>query len=239
MGESNKVDVTFVIPAFNEEKNLEYCITETINTIKKLEQTYEIIIVENGSIDKTLEIAKKISSINSTVHAIHLDEPSFGGAIKKGYSMSKGNVIVNLDVDLATDMSYLKQLLEYSKKYDLVTGSRYVNKELVQRNFSRHFLSVVFNGLLVRGLLNSKIKDNNCGFRAVKRDIGIKIFENVTNNKDFGMVEFIVLAQKQNYKLKEFPVKWRENPRKVTIKTILRFLIPSLKLWYRLNFKKK
>ena len=96
----------------------------------------------------------------------------------------------------------------------------------------------MFNGILIRGLLNSKIKDNNCGFRAVKRDVGIKIFEKVNNDKDFGMVEFIVLAQKKHYSVKEFPVRWKENPRKVTIKTIMRFLIPSLKLWYTLTFKK-
>ena len=200
------VDVTFVIPAYNEEKNLEKCIAETINTIRQLSYTYEIVIVENGSTDHTYEIAKKLSSTHSEIVAYHLNQPSFSGAIRKGYEVSKGNIIVNLDVDLATDMNYLKELLEYSQTYDLVTGSRYVNKDLVQRNFSRHFLSIIFNGILVRGLLSSKIKDNNCGFRAVKRDVGIKIFEKVRNDKDFGMVEFIVLAQKKHYSVKEFPV---------------------------------
>ena len=56
---------------------------------------------------------------------------------------------------------------------------RYLEKNIVKRDFNRYFLSVVFNLIFVRGLLGSKLKDNNCGFRAVKKNVGLKIFQEV------------------------------------------------------------
>lgn len=231
-------DVTILLPAYNEEKRLEICVNETIKIFESLNVNYEIIIVENGSTDHTFEIAQKAANKFHFIKAIHLDKPSLGGAIREGYSLAKGQVIINLDVDLATDMSYMKDLLHYSNDFDVVTGSRYVDKSLVQRNFERHFLSVIFNKVFIRGLLHSKLKDNNCGFRAIKKNVGKSLFSEVKENGVFGLVELIVLAQKRGYKVKEFPVKWKENPRKVTVKDILNYLIPTLELWKRLTFEK-
>ena len=231
--------VSIILPAYNEESQLEACVLETLNSMKKLNIQFEIIIVENGSTDLTYQIGQKISGSYSEVKIFHLDTPSFGAAIKKGYNVAEGEVIVNLDVDLSTDMSYLAKLIEYSRNYDVVTGSRYLEKKMVKRDANRYFLSVIFNWFFVRILLGSTLKDNNCGFRAVKREIGLKIFQDVQNEKDFGMVEFIVIAQKKKYKIKEFPVRWKENSRNISLKFILNFLIPALKLWIRLNFKNK
>lgn len=228
--------ISIVLPAYNEEKKLEDCVLETISRMKKLDIKFEIIIVENGSIDSTFKIAEEISKKYSEVKSFHLDNPSFGGAIKKGYEIANGDVVINLDVDLSTDMNYLSKLIEYSKNYDVVTGSRYLEKNIVKRDFNRYFLSVVFNLIFVRGLLGSKLKDNNCGFRAVKRNVGLKIFQEVQNDRDFGMVEFIVIAQKREYRIKEFPVSWKENSRHISINFIMNFFIPALKLWRRLNF---
>ena len=136
-------------------------------------------------------------------------------------------------------MSHLKELFEYSKEYDIVTGSRYLDKTKVKRTFDRLFLSIVFNRILIQGLLCSKIKDNNCGFRALKKDVAIDIFHEIKDDNFFGLVELMVRAQKKGYKIKEFPVKWKENPRKIGIKRIMSFLIPALKLWFELLINKK
>ena len=235
---SQTCQVSIVLPAYNEEDKIEHCVLETISRMKKLDIKFEIIIVENGSKDSTFKIGKKISQVHSEVKIFHLDNPNFGGAIKKGYEMAIGDVVINLDVDLSTDMDYLSELIEHSKKYDIVTGSRYLEKKIVKRDFNRYFLSMVFNLVFVRGLLGSNLKDNNCGFRAVKREVGLKIFQQVQNDKDFGMVEFIVIAQKEKYNIKEFPVSWIENSRSVSINFIMNFFIPALKLWGRLHLTK-
>jgi glycosyltransferase AglD len=239
MGFENDIILSVILPAYQEEENLETCVEETIKTINPLNEKFEIIIVENGSNDNTFKIAQSLSDKYNFVQGIHLENPSFGGAIKKGHSMARGKIIINLDVDLSTDMTYFKDLFENSKKYDMVTGSRYINHKIVNRSFTRLLLSQFFNKIFIRGLLNSKIKDNNCGFRAIRKEVGIKIFPLVQNEGDFGMVEFIILAQRQNYTIKEIPVKWDENETKVGIKKIIvKFLIPTIRLWCRLKFSK-
>ena len=237
----NEYDVTVVLPAYNEEKRLEKCIKETVKTFDSLGVKYEIIIVENGSTDNTFKIAKKFSQEFPFLHALHLENPNLVGALRKGYELAKGKVVVNYDTDLATDMSHVKELLEYSKDYDFVTGSRYLDKKMVSRTFGRNFLSHVFNWFFVRGLLRSKIKDNNIGFKAIKREVGVKLYNEVENEDIFGYVELIILAQRHNYKIKEFPVRWKENPSylKISFKDIMRYMVPSLKLWWKLSIKRK
>lgn len=230
----NQCELTIVLPAYNEDKRLEKCINKTIKTANLLNIKYEIIISENGSTDTTYEIAENLSKKYDFIHLLHNDIPSLSGAIKNAYSIANGNVVVNLDVDLATDMSYFKELVDYSKYYDVVTGSRYIDETLVKRNLSRYILSQIFNKILIRGLLRSKLKDNNCGFRAIRKNIGIELFNDVQDEGVFGLIEFIILAQRKGYSIKEFPVRWRENPRKITIKDILNYLIPGIKLIIRL-----
>ena len=239
MSESKKYDLTIVLPAYNEENNLEKCIRETVKTVNALNVSYEIIIVENGSKDNTFKIARKLAEEHPFINVVHMDIPNVSGAIRKGYSLAKGNIIVNLDVDLSTDMPHLKELLEYSKEYDIVTGSRYLDKTIVKRTFDRLFLSVVFNRILIRGLLGSKLKDNNCGFRALKREIAVDLFPEIKDDNFFGLVELMIRAQKKGYKIKEFPVKWKENPRKIGIRRIMNFLMPALKLWLELSINSK
>jgi len=239
MSNSPKYDLTIILPAYNEESNLEKCIRETVKAVDSLNASYEIIIVENGSKDNTFKIAQKLAEEYPVIRPIHMDTPNVSKAIRNGYNIAKGNVVINLDVDLSTDMSHLRELFEYSKEYDIVTGSRYVNKTMVKRTFDRLFLSVVFNKILVRGLLGSKLKDNNCGFRALKRDVAVAIFAEIKDDNFFGLVELIIRAQKKGYKIKEFPVNWKENPRRIGLKRIMDFLIPALKLWLELLMNKK
>jgi glycosyltransferase involved in cell wall biosynthesis len=235
---SNLVDLTILLPAYNEENNLEKCIDETVTTINSLDYSYEIIVIENGSKDNTFKIAQELSKNYSNIVPIHIDEATVTGAIRKGFELSKGKIVINLDVDLSTNMSYFKKLVEYTKDFDIVTGSRYLDSTLVNRTRDRLFLSVVFNKILVRGFLRSKLKDNNCGFRAFRRQVGIDLYKEVKDNYFFGLVEIMIRAQRNNYKIKEFPVEWKENPRKIGIKKIIQFLTPAVGLWFEFLFKK-
>ena len=117
-------DLTVLLIAYNEENFLENCVNEVIQAVTPLRLKYEILIVENGSSDNTFNIAKKLSDEFPFIVAVHLDRPSGTNAIRKGYSIARGNIVANLDVDLSTDMSYFNELIEHTKNYDIVTGSR-------------------------------------------------------------------------------------------------------------------
>tara|TARA_Y100001949_G_scaffold102324_1_gene86294 strand:- start:1623 stop:2339 length:717 start_codon:yes stop_codon:yes gene_type:complete len=232
-------DLTILLIAYNEEKFLENCVEKVIQAVTPLDLKYEIVIVENGSTDNTFHIAKKLSNKFPFIVAVHLDIASGTNAFKKGYSIARGNIVANLDVDLSTDMSHFKELIEYTKDYDMVTGSRYLDPSMVKRTLDRHYLSLIYNRVFIRGLLGSKILDNGCGFRVVKREIGNELYNKITDSGFFGPNEFIIRAQRKGYTIKEFPVKWTENYRRVgPWKIFVTYIIPVTKLWIKLTFRK-
>ena len=232
-------DLTILLIAYNEENFLENCVEKVIQTITPLDLKYEIVIVENGSTDDTLIIAKKLANEFPFIVVTHLDKPGISNSMSKGYSIARGDIVVNLDVDLATDMSYFEELMKYAKHYDLVTGSRYIDPSIVKRTADRYYLSLVYNRIFIRGLLGSKILDNGCGFRAVKREIGKELYDKIKDDDLFGPNEFLIRAQRKGYKIKEFPVRWTENYRRVGLRTIFsKYFIPVIKLWISLTFKK-
>ena len=232
-------DLTILLIAYNEENFLENCVEKVIQAVTPLDLKYEIVIVENGSADNTFNIAKKLSNKFPFIVVVHLDIASGTNAMKKGYSIARGNLVSNLDVDLSTDMSHFKELIEYTKDYDMVTGSRYLDPSMVKRTLDRHYLSLIYNRVFIRGLLGSKILDNGCGFRVVKREIGNELYNKITDSGFFGPNEFIIRAQRKGYTIKEFPVKWTENYRRVgPWKIFVTYIIPVTKLWIKLTFRK-
>lgn len=232
-------DLTVLLVAYNEEGFLENCVEKVIQAVTPLDLKYEIVIVENGSTDNTFHIAKKLSNKFPFIVAVHLDIASGTKAMRRGYSISRGKLVVNLDVDLATDMSHLNELIEYTKDYDVVTGSRYLDPSMVKRTFDRHYLSLIYNRIFIRGLLGSKILDNGCGFRAVKREIGKEFYDKIDDNGFFGPNEFLIRVQRKGYRVKEFPVQWTENYRRIgPWKIFVTYIIPVTRLWIKLTFKK-
>ena len=232
-------DLTILLIAYNEENFLENCVEKVIQAVTPLDLKYEIVIVENGSTDNTFNIAKKLSNKFPFIVVVHLDIASGTNAMKKGYSIARGNIVANLDVDLSTDMSHFKELIEHTKDYDVITGSRYLDPSMVKRTFDRHYLSLIYNRIFIRGLLGSKILDNGCGFRAVKREIGKELYDKINDDGFFGPNEFIIRAQRKGYTIKEFPVKWTENYRRVgPWKIFVTYIIPVTKLWIKLTFRK-
>ena len=177
-------DLTVLLIAYNEENFLENCVKEVIRMVTPLHLKYEILIVENGSTDNTFNIAKKLANKFPFIVAVHLDIASGTNAMREGYSIARGNIVANLDVDLSTDMSYFNKLMEYTKNYDVVTGSRYLDPSMVKRTFDRHYMSMIYNRVFIRGLLGSKILDNGCGFRAVKREIGKELYDKINDTEE-------------------------------------------------------
>jgi len=150
-----ELELTIVLAAYNEENFLKKCIEKIIETFSNLDKSFEIIIVENGSTDNTFKIAKELSEKYQFIKAIHVDHPSPTEALRQGYENASGEIVVNLDVDLSTDMSSLNDLIKNTKQYDIVIGSRYLDDSVTSRTKDRLFLSQIFNKILVRGFLQN------------------------------------------------------------------------------------
>lgn len=166
---------------------------------------------------------------------LHSDERlGRGRALNRAFKASHGEILGYIDVDLATDMKHLRELVQYIRDgYDFATGSRMLPESNVKRPFKRGFASKGFN-FLTRLLLGSKLHDHQCGFKSFKREALFKLLDEVKDAHWFWDTELFVRAQRAGYKVREFPVEWRHGgATKVDlIKDIFGMGSQILRLWY-------
>lgn len=129
--------------------------------------------------------------------------------MKRAFKISKGDTICYLDVDLATSMRYMSELIEYSKDHDVVFGSRYMPGSVVRRPHLRESVSRIYNSL-IRNVIGCQVFDVQIGFKAFSRRFVDKEIMKI-NEKSWAWDTIVVVeAIKKGYKVKEFPVKWKE-----------------------------
>jgi glycosyltransferase AglD len=214
-------EISIVIPVYNENVKLKLALERTIAGLKEINCASEIIIAEDGSTDGTYEFASNFVSRNSNIRLLHSEQKQGRGrALDRAIKAANGDIICYLDVDLATDMSYLPLLVKAIRNegYDLATGSRLMPQSDTRRSFKRSVASSTYNSM-VRALLGSIIYDHQCGFKAFKRSSVLKLLDEVKDGHWFWDTELLVRAQHDGYRIKEIPVRWREsNSTKVDLK---------------------
>jgi len=232
------VDVTVVFPAFNEADGIERAVSGAAKALKGLGKSFEIIIAEDGSTDGTDEIAERLSSENDVIKHIHSDERlGRGRALNRAFKSSIGSILVYMDVDLATDVGSLGQLIaSIEKGADLATGSRTHPGSVTRRSMLRALASRAYNGL-ARSFLGSSVRDHQCGFKAFRRESLLKILDDVKDNHWFWDTEVIALAVHNGFRVEEIPIVWREGSgSKVRIVSdSLKMGYKVLSLWWRLK----
>ncbi len=161
-----KKKVLIVIPAYNEEENIQTVINEVFETNDML----DVVVINDGSKDETLEKAKKTK-------AKVIDLPNnlgIGGAVQTGMLYAKKNqydIAVQLDGDGQHDPKYISQMVQKVEEgYDMVIGSRFVQKTGYQQTFFR-MLGINITSLLIKQITGVKIHDTTSGFRAVNKEI--------------------------------------------------------------------
>ena len=137
---SETVQVSVVFPAYNEVNYLYPAVEKTSQALNQFTNSYEIIIAEDGSVDGTAERAEEIAQKYPYVRHIHREKRlGRGTALKNAFKQSRGQVLVYMDLDLATDLKALKPLVEAItvEGYDLSTGSRLLPQSRVERSLRR------------------------------------------------------------------------------------------------------
>jgi glycosyltransferase involved in cell wall biosynthesis len=160
-----ELDISVVIPAYNEEKNVLILHKEITSVLSNLKKSYEIIFVNDGSTDRTEEMLNRIKDNKTKI--IHFRK-NFGqtAALDAGLKASKGNVIVTMDGDLQNDPNDIPKLLSLMDKgYDIIAGWRYKRKDSLMIRFISKGAKI-----LRRILLNDKLHDSGCTLRAYKKE---------------------------------------------------------------------
>lgn len=237
--------LSVIVPAFNEEKKIEKNIEKYNNYLKQQKYSYEIIIVNDGSLDNTKKNIENIIRKNSKVKLINLKKNyGKGYAVKEGMLKAQGDFHLFLDADNSTSIEHLNKAMPLLlKKEDIVIGSRSSfdhqnSKVILSQPFWRVFLGKIGN-FLIRILFKIKIRDTQCGFKIFSSSISQKIFSNLTINRWLFDLEIIVLAKKYGVKINIIPVEWEnDKDSKLKLKEYFYSFLELLHIKYNLMFKK-
>lgn len=231
-------EVAAVIPVYNDKKALETAIPESIQALSSVTQDFELIIAEDGSTDGSAEYVMEWESKDPRIRLLHSDERlGRGRALNRAIGAANAPVCCYYDVDLATDMKHLPQLVRAIRDegYDLSTGSRLMPGSDIVRSGKREVASRGFN-FLVRLILGSSLYDHQCGFKGFKRERLLALVPEVRDNHWFWDTEVLVRGQKKGYRVLEFPVRWREGAGTTVRKNdVFKMFRAILRLWWQLH----
>jgi dolichyl-phosphate beta-glucosyltransferase len=201
------LNLSIIIPAYNEEHRIQKTLEKIINYLKRKKYNYEIIIVDDGSKDNTINVIKNIKDKKIKILKNEINRGK-GYSVKKGILNAKKDWILFSDADLSTPIEELDNFTKYLD-YDIIIGSRNLKESniMIHQPFYRAYPGKIFS-YLVRLITIRGIKDTQCGFKLFKKEIAHKIFNKQTIDRWGFDVELMYIAHKYKYKIKELPVIW-------------------------------
>lgn len=211
-------DLSVVIPVYNEEKRVSNTLQDVFTYLKAKRFKAEIIVVDDGSWDKTLEVIGKFKRLTNSKISLkvlqHRVNQGKGAAVRTGALAAQGDVIVYMDADNATPLSEFEKFRPALERgLDVIVGSRAVDRKQVKvhQPFYREAIGRIGN-LLIQALVVPGIGDTQCGFKAFSRKAAQAIFPLQKINR-FGFdVELLFIAKKKRLSILEASVQWRDDP---------------------------
>lgn len=231
-------ELSIVIPAYNEEVRVIPTIHSVDAFCKKENITHEIIVVDDGSKDKTSEVVQDLQKEISNLHVISFEKnQGKGAAIQAGIMKSTGKYILFTDADNSTPIEEFKKFQPALEKTPIVIGSRYIEGSNIQLKQSKFRVMLGRMGnILIQLFLLDGIKDTQCGFKAFWNSVAQDIFSRM-KTKRFGFdMEILAIARLRDCDIEEIPVRWinspdsRVRPVKDALKTLKELIYIKLNL---------
>ena len=204
--------LSIIIPAHNEENRLPDTLEHVFNFLKGQSFTAEVIVVENGSSDKTLEIAQGFEPQHPNLHVIQSDRGK-GAAVKRGMLAAKGEYRFMCDADLSMPVAEIVKFMPPTiKNFDIVIASREAKGAVRYNEPSyRHLGGRVIN-FLIQLLILPGLNDTQCGFKCFSAKIAADIFSLQTMNGWSFDIELLYIARRHKYTVQEIPIHWVHHP---------------------------
>jgi glycosyltransferase involved in cell wall biosynthesis len=202
--------VDIVVPVYNEERALEPGIRRLHRyLLDGFPLSWRITIVDNASTDRTWFRAERLERELPGVRAVHLDRKGRGYALRCAWSASDAEVVAYMDVDLSTDLGALLPLVAplVSGHSDVAIGSRLSPGSNVARHPRREIVSRGYN-LILRTVLATRVRDAQCGFKAVRVSVAQRLLPAVEDTGWFFDTELLLLAERNGLRIHEVPVDW-------------------------------
>lgn len=238
-----KINLSVIVPAFNEEKRLPKTLEEIEEYLKEQDYDYEIIVVSDGSTDRTDEVVRGlIPKIKGLRLLAYKKNQGKGFSVKEGMLKAKGKYRIFTDADNSTSIEQIEKMWPYFQEdFDIVIGSRDVKGAVLDppQSSMRRFVGETFKYLrkIIVGLWD--IEDSQCGFKCFTQRAAEDVFPKCEINRFAFDAEMLVIARKLGYKTKEVPVYWKNDPNsKVKFKSMTKMGLDLLKIRKNLIVKK-
>lgn len=212
MNEQSRPLVSIVIPAHNEEQRLVPSLEKIDAFLKTQSFTGEVIVVENGSRDRTAEMGREFAKTHPYVHVMQVDTRGKGLAVKAGMLAAKGQWRFICDADLSMPIEELVNFLPpHTNGYDILIATREgKGARRVDEPEYRHLMGRI-NNFIIKVAALPDFEDTQCGFKIFSREVAEDLFS-VQQTSGIGFdVELLFIAKKRGYRVREVPITWYFN----------------------------
>jgi len=201
-----KPELSLVMPAYNEEDHIGLIIERVDSFVGRLGLDYELIVVDDGSIDNTKTKVNDYAGTNGHVKVVgYSNNVGKGFALRTGFSHAVGDVVVFMDGDADIDPKQVSRYIEALKDADVVVASKWHPQSKVETPLVRRFLSHGFN-VLVKLLVGLRLSDTQTGLKAIRRDAFLDVFPRLTVKRYAFDVEMLALANLLGLRIVELPI---------------------------------
>ena len=206
MKRSETPNVSIVIPVYNEEGILHSSVVDLVSRLDDLKWSYEILLAENGSKDRTIAIGEELSQRYPQVQIHSASVPDYGRALKEGIQRARGKFVICDEIDLC-DTDFYQRALEVLEPdhADLVVGSKVMKGAEDRRPALRHAATLVINGML-RVLVGFHGTDTH-GLKAFRRERLLGTIDRCQLGRDLFASEFVIRAEREGKRVTEIPIR--------------------------------
>lgn len=234
--------LSVIIPAYNEEERISETLFDIDKYLKRQNYEYEIIVVNDGSTDKTAEVVGSLLfRIKNLALVKNEKNRGKGYAVRRGLLAAKGKYRLFMDADNSTSVNQVERLLSEFPKYHIVIGSRAVMGAIINplQPPIRRVLSKIAKVVIQMVICLPGIKDTQCGFKIFSEKAADDILPKCKAGSWAFDVEILKIGQKLGYEAKEVPVAWKNDPKsKVKIIGGIKFIFELLAIRFNLLFGK-
>ncbi len=204
---ASPVQISILIPVYNEEAILEHAVRDLVQGCEASRLRYELVLCENGSRDRTVEIAHNLCKELPTVRLLRYHEPNYGGALRAGIEDARGENIVCFEIDFY-DIPFVEIANVMLKKYDAVIGSKRAPGSRDRRPWVRRFITWGFNTFL-RIFFRFKGTDTH-GIKAFRAESAKPIAASCETERDIFATELVIRMERTDLRMCEIPLEIEE-----------------------------
>lgn len=230
----SRPELSLILPTYNEEDNIEIVMQKVDKVAKETGLSYELIVVNDGSSDRTGTKVGSFAKSNGHVKVVgYQNNVGKGHALKTGFSHAIGDIVVLMDSDTDIDPHHITEYVKAVKNADIVISSKWHPDSIVEAPLIRRILSHGFN-ILVKLLVGLRLSDTQTGLKAIRRNAFTNLFPKLTVKRYAFDVELLALANLLDLRIAELPINLRLNSL-FSFKEAWKMLWDLLGITYRLR----